>query len=114
MPMNLSPGHYQGIGVVVVVWAKLEAHVVRVLRSLTRMSFKEALVVYWQMGHRERVTVLRGLVCAKYPDRNDPLRKEFDVLTTRLELGYSVRTLPLTAFGFPDCRRTRFPRSTLM
>ena len=55
------------------------------------MTFKEALIVYWQMGHRERVDVLRGLVCAKYADKNDPLRKAFDVLTKRLELAYSVR-----------------------
>jgi hypothetical protein len=101
MPMNLSPEHYQGIGEVVVVWAKLEAHVVRVLRSLTRMTFKEALVVYWQMGHRERVAVLRGLVCAKYVDKNDPLRKAFDVLTKRLEMAYSVRNTAAHSIWFP-------------
>lgn len=53
------------------------------------------------MGHRERVSVLRGLVCAKYPDKNDPLRKEFDVLTTRLELGYSVRNTAAHSIWFP-------------
>ena len=101
MPMNLLPEHYQGIGEVVVVWARLEAHVVRVLRSLTRMTFKEALIVYWQMGHRERVAVLRGLVCAKYTDKNDPLRKAFDVLTKRLELAYSVRNTAAHSIWFP-------------
>lgn len=101
MPMNLSPEHYQGIGEVVVVWAKLEAHVVRVLRSLTRMTFKEVLVVYWQMGHRERVAILRGLVCAKYVDKNEPRRKAFDVLTKRLELAYSVRNNAAHSIWFP-------------
>ena len=38
MPTNLSPEHYQGIGVVVVVWAKLEAHVVRVLNARAGIS----------------------------------------------------------------------------
>ena len=101
MPMNLLPEHYQGIGEVVVVWAKLEAHVVRALRSLTRMTFKEALIVYWQMGHRERVAVLRGLVCAKYADKNAPLRKAFDSLTTRLESAYSVRNTAAHSIWFP-------------
>jgi len=100
MPKNLSPEHYQGIGEIIVVWAKLEAHVVRALRSLTRMTFKEALVVYWQMGHRERVNVLRGLVYSKYPDKNDPLSKGFDVLVTRLDLAYAMRNIAAHSIWF--------------
>ena len=101
MASDLTQEHYQGIGEVVVVWAKLEAHIVKALRSLSRMTLKEALVVYWQMGHRERVTVLRGLMYAKHPDKGNKLRKEFDTLCGRLELGYSVRNIAAHSIWFP-------------
>ena len=102
--MSLTQEHYQGIGKVIVVWARVEAHIVKALRALTRMSFKEALVVYWQMGHRERVTVLRGLVYAKHPDKNDKLRKDFDVLAARLEAAYSFRNTAAHSIWFPGLK----------
>ena len=62
MTQTLTPEHYRAIGEIVVVWAKLEAHLFQALRKLTRMTMQEALLVYWQMGYRERAIVLQGEV----------------------------------------------------
>ena len=89
----LSAEHYQGIGEIVVAWARIETHLVRILRSLTRVSFKEALIVYWQMQYRERLTVLERLVFQIHPDPDNKVRQEFQTLIKRLNTAYGIRNL---------------------
>ncbi|MFZ6720515.1 hypothetical protein [Undibacterium sp. Ji49W] len=102
--MSLTSEHYQSIGEIVVVWAKLEIHIVKVLRTLSRMTFKEALVVYLQMGFREKLTVLRGLLIAKEPNKEAKVRKEFEALAKRLESAYSNRNLVAHSIWFPGAK----------
>jgi hypothetical protein len=102
--MRLTNDHYQGIGEIVVVWAKLETHVVKSLRALSRMTMKDALIVYWQMGYRERLTVLRGLIIAKEPNKEARLRQEFEALTKRLESAYTARNFVAHSIWFPGIK----------
>ena len=101
MAKVLAPEHYQGIGEIVVVWAKLEAHVFKVLHTLTRVKLKEALIVYWQMGYRERLTVLHGLIIAYHPNKNDKLRQDFEALVKRMDSAYVTRNVAAHSIWFP-------------
>ena len=101
MGKGLTAEHYQGIGEVVVVWARLETHIVKVLRALTRMTMKEALVIYWQMGYRERLTVLRGLIITRHPSKDDTLRQNYKILEERIASAYTKRNLVAHSIWFP-------------
>ena len=96
----LTPEYFQGIGEVIVVWARLESHVFKILRALTGMKMKEALVVYWQMGFRERLTVLRGLIVARHPNKGDKLRQEFEALAKRIDHAYIDRNIVAHSIWF--------------
>ncbi len=100
MHQTLTPDHYRSIGEIVVVWAKLEAHLFQALRKMTRLTMQEALLVYWQMGYRERATVLQGLVYAKYPDKNHKQHQCFDTLVRRLETAYVMRNVAAHSIWF--------------
>lgn len=68
------------------------------------MTMQEALLVYWQMGYRERAIVLQGLVYAKYPDKNQKEHQCFDTLAKRLETACLMRNLAAHSIWFPGLK----------
>ena len=104
MPKPISPEHYQSVGEIVVVWAKLEAHLFQALRNVSRLKMREGLIVFWQMGYRERMTVLQGLVLARYPDKNDKNRQCFETLAKRLEAACVLRNVTAHSIWLPGLK----------
>ncbi|MDR3482420.1 MAG: hypothetical protein P4L91_17110 [Burkholderiaceae bacterium] len=65
------------------------------------MTHKEALVVYWQLGYRDRINILIKLISAKHPDKSNEPRKTFDTLAQRLETAYTFRNIVAHSIWLP-------------
>lgn len=89
----LTPEHYQGLGEVCVAWARIETHLFRALRTISRLSFKESLIVFWQMQYRERMSVLEGFIKERHSENSDAVRTEFETLKRRLTTAYGIRNI---------------------
>jgi len=87
----VTPKHYEGIGQVVVEWARLETAMIRVFGKLLNGNAAEAIVIFWHMAYRDRRDRLINLVLLNHEDPNTALRKEFDTLMTRMEAAYQIR-----------------------
>jgi hypothetical protein len=96
MPKKRNPiiaAHYVGIGKVIVAWARLEAHLITALEAVLKLRKADALVVFWHMAHKERAARLSSLFYLDHGDKNDPIRKEFETLTKRMEVAYAIRNM---------------------
>lgn len=96
----LTAKHYEAIGEVIVTWARLESHMIRVLQALLKAHFADAVAVFWHMQYRERKNRLVNLVYLNHEDKNDPIRKEFDTLMKRMDSAYDARNVAAHSVWF--------------
>jgi hypothetical protein len=90
----ITPRHYQGIGEVIVTWARLETHLLQTLRALLGLTLNQAYVLFWEMGFSERSTRLRMLVKIKFRSKDDPIRNAFERLMNEIDDAYALRNIP--------------------
>lgn len=93
-PRIITPKHYQGIGEVVVTWARLETHLLQTLRALLGLTLNQTYVLFWEMGFSERSTRLKMLVKLKFRSEANPVRKEFEGLMKEIDNAYALRNIP--------------------
>jgi hypothetical protein len=86
-----SVRHYNGIGRVVVEWARLEYRMIRALAYLAGTDQASAIVTFWHMGYHEKRDRLHSLFLL--PKRDEKLQKRFSNMLSRLDESYDFRNL---------------------
>jgi hypothetical protein len=86
----ISPQHYEGIGKVIVAWARLEAHMLQSIRAILGLSATQVFVIFWQMGYRDRSQKLRMIAKTKLSSID---KKEFEALLKEMDKAYGIRNI---------------------
>jgi hypothetical protein len=89
----ITPEHLQGIGEIIVVWARLEAHMLRALRALLKIKWSNALSLFWHTDYQHRRDRIINLVYIRYRQKDAAPRREFDTIVKRLDAAHKIRNI---------------------
>jgi hypothetical protein len=90
---HITDQHKINISDLIMTWAKIEVQIIRGIQKALGINTEQAVITFWHMSHKERMTRLTTLLIHWKKDKNDKIRTEYTTLQKRIDTAYQVRNV---------------------